>query len=120
MDAQGQPLSFHSEFKENPAAIKAFLSAFTKGAKEVMANPDAAIEYVKQRDGIINTDMEKRRLRMAIEKAKASKPSIILVDAVMPGKTGYDLCQAVKADAVLVTPTRPGALLTAARERRLA
>lgn len=33
---------------------------------------------------------------------------------------GKGASEAVKADAVLVTPTRPGALLTAARERRLA
>ena len=58
--------------KENPAAVKAFLLAFTKGAKEVMANPDAAIEYVKARDGIINVDLEKRRLRMAIDAVVAS------------------------------------------------
>lgn len=58
--------------KENPAAIKAFLTAFAKGAKEVMANPDASIEYVKQRDGIINVDLEKRRLRMAIDSVVAS------------------------------------------------
>ena len=58
--------------KENPAAIKAFLSAFAKGAKEVMANPDATIEYVKARDGIINVDLEKRRLRMAIDAVVAS------------------------------------------------
>ena len=58
--------------KENPAAVKAFLSAFTKGAKEVMANPDPAIEYVKARDGIINVDLEKRRLRMAIDAVVAS------------------------------------------------
>jgi NitT/TauT family transport system substrate-binding protein len=58
--------------KENPAAVKAFLSAFSKGIKEVMANPDPAIEYVKARDGIINVDLEKRRLRMAIEAVVAS------------------------------------------------
>ena len=58
--------------KENPAAIKAFISAFLKGAKEVMANPDPAIEYVKARDGIINVDLEKRRLRMAIDAVVAS------------------------------------------------
>ncbi|MFN7726315.1 MAG: ABC transporter substrate-binding protein [Rubrivivax sp.] len=58
--------------KENPAAVKAFLSAFAKGAKEVMANPDQAIDYVKARDGIINVDLEKRRLRMAIESVVAS------------------------------------------------
>jgi NitT/TauT family transport system substrate-binding protein len=58
--------------KENPAAVKAFLSAFAKGAKEVMANPDPAIDYVKARDGIINVDLEKRRLRMAIDAVVAS------------------------------------------------
>ncbi len=58
--------------KENPAAVKAFISAFLKGAKEVMASPDAAIEYVKARDGIINVDLEKRRLRLAIDAVVAS------------------------------------------------
>ncbi|HZF80182.1 MAG TPA: ABC transporter substrate-binding protein, partial [Rubrivivax sp.] len=58
--------------KENPQAVKAFLTAFSKGAKEVIASPDAAIEYVKARDGIINVDLEKRRLRMAIDSVVAS------------------------------------------------
>jgi NitT/TauT family transport system substrate-binding protein len=58
--------------KENPAAVKAFIAAFLKGAKEVMANPDPAIEYVKARDGIIDVALEKRRLRMAIDAVVAS------------------------------------------------
>jgi NitT/TauT family transport system substrate-binding protein len=58
--------------KENPDAVRAFLKAFAKGAKDVIANPDASIEFVKQRDGIINTDLEKRRLRMAIDAVVAS------------------------------------------------
>ncbi|NJS36948.1 MAG: ABC transporter substrate-binding protein [Brachymonas sp.] len=58
--------------KENPAAVKAFLAAFAKGAKEVMAKPEVAIQYVKNRDGIINTDLEERRLRMAIDAVIAS------------------------------------------------
>ena len=58
--------------KENPAAVKAFLQAFAKGAKEVLANPDAAIEHVKARDGIINVELEKRRLKMAIDQVIAS------------------------------------------------
>ena len=53
--------------KENPAAVKAFLQAFTKGARDVVAKPDAAIDYVKQRDGIINVALEQRRLRLAID-----------------------------------------------------
>lgn len=58
--------------KENPAAIKAFLSAFAKGAKEVMANPAVAIESVKARDGIINVPLEVRRLQLAIDSVIAS------------------------------------------------
>ena len=58
--------------KENPAAVKAFLVAFSKGIKEVMAEPDPAIDYVKARDGIIDVALEKRRLRMAIDAVVAS------------------------------------------------
>jgi NitT/TauT family transport system substrate-binding protein len=53
--------------KENPAAIKAFLSAFAKGVKDVLANPAAAIADVKARDGIINVELETRRLKLAID-----------------------------------------------------
>jgi NitT/TauT family transport system substrate-binding protein len=58
--------------KENPELIKAFLKAFTKGAKDVMANPAASIETVKARDGIINVELETRRLQMAIDAVVAS------------------------------------------------
>lgn len=57
---------------EKPEVVKAFVKAFLKGAKEVMANPDPAIEFVKARDGIINVALEKRRLRMAIDYVVAS------------------------------------------------
>ncbi len=53
--------------KENPAAVKAFLSAFAKGVREVIASPAAAIADVKARDGIINVALETRRLQLAID-----------------------------------------------------
>ena len=53
--------------KENPAAIKAFLAAFAKGAKDVISNPTAAISDVKARDGIVNAELETRRLKLAID-----------------------------------------------------
>ena len=37
----------------------------------------------------------------ALSKARANKPALILVDAVMPGKDGYELCKAVKSDPSL-------------------
>jgi NitT/TauT family transport system substrate-binding protein len=58
--------------QENPEAVRAFLRAFAKGAKEVMANPAAGIETVKARDGIINVGLETRRLQLAINSVIAS------------------------------------------------
>ncbi|CAN6484084.1 unnamed protein product [Victoria cruziana] len=58
--------------KEQPELIKAFIKGFLKGAKDVMANPAAAIETVKARDGIINVELETRRLKMAIDTVVAS------------------------------------------------
>ena len=58
--------------RENPGAVKAFLQAFARGAKEGMAHPEAAVAYLKQRDGIIDTGLETRRLRMAINDVIAS------------------------------------------------
>ena len=53
--------------KDNPAAVKAFLVAFSKGMKDVIGNPGAAIGDVKARDGIINVELETRRLKLAID-----------------------------------------------------
>jgi NitT/TauT family transport system substrate-binding protein len=58
--------------RENPQAVKAFLSAFSKGAREAMANPEAAVQYIKQRDGIADVALEKRRFVMAINDVIAS------------------------------------------------
>lgn len=53
--------------KKNPEAVKAFLRAFTKGMKDVLKDPKAAIETVRARDGIINPELELRRLKLALD-----------------------------------------------------
>ena len=53
--------------KKNPDAVKAFLRAFTRGVKDVIADPKASIATVKARDGIINEALETRRLRLALD-----------------------------------------------------
>ncbi|HEX5065269.1 MAG TPA: response regulator [Myxococcota bacterium] len=37
----------------------------------------------------------------AIAKARALRPDVILADVVMPGKSGYEVCEAIKADPAL-------------------
>jgi NitT/TauT family transport system substrate-binding protein len=64
----GNAIIVSEEFlKKNPDAVKAFLRAFSKGVKDVIADPDASIKFVKERDAIIDEALEKRRLRMAID-----------------------------------------------------
>ena len=52
---------------KNPEAVKAFLRAFAKGTKDVIADPKAAIATLKARDGIINEELELRRLKLALD-----------------------------------------------------
>lgn len=49
------------------------------------ANEDYALDIVDNGDD-------------ALGKAKADRPDLILADVYMPGKNGYELCEAVKAD----------------------
>jgi NitT/TauT family transport system substrate-binding protein len=53
--------------KKNPEAVKAFLRAFTKGMRDVIADPKAGIATVKARDGIIDATLEERRLKLALD-----------------------------------------------------
>jgi len=53
--------------KKHPDAVKAFLRAFAKGMKDVVADPAAAVATVKARDGIVNEALELRRLKLALD-----------------------------------------------------
>ncbi|WP_299451350.1 ABC transporter substrate-binding protein [uncultured Pigmentiphaga sp.] len=55
--------------KKNPEAVKGFLRAVTKATRDVLADPAASIATVKERDGIIDTALELKRLRLAIQTA---------------------------------------------------
>lgn len=53
--------------KKNPEAVRGFLRAFTKGMKDVIADPKAAIATVKARDGLVDVALEERRLKLALD-----------------------------------------------------
>lgn len=64
----GNAIIASDEFlKKNPDAVKRFLKAFTKGMKDVIADPKGAIATVKARDGIINEELELRRLKLCLD-----------------------------------------------------
>ncbi|BEV17614.1 ABC transporter substrate-binding protein [Herbaspirillum sp. DW155] len=58
--------------KSRPEAVKGFLRAFAKASRDVMANPEAAIKVLKERDGLIDEKLELRRLKLAITSAIAT------------------------------------------------
>jgi NitT/TauT family transport system substrate-binding protein len=53
--------------KENPKTVAAFLRAYNQGLKETVANPDQAIDYVRQREPTINITAELRRLKALVQ-----------------------------------------------------
>ena len=121
----GNAIIASEEFvKKNPEAIKAFLRAFTKGVKDVIADPKGGIETVKARDGIINSELELRRLKLALDAtvltpdAKAEGfgevkgPRLSLMASQVSDAFGTK--ERVKADAVW-----NGSFLPAAAERNI-
>ena len=64
----GNAIIVSQEFlKKHPEAVKAFLRAYTRGMRDVIADPKAAIATVKARDGIIDSALEERRLKLALD-----------------------------------------------------
>ncbi|APX95073.1 taurine ABC transporter permease [Halomonas sp. 1513] len=55
--------------EENPEAVEGFLRAFNRALAETLADPEGAIDYVRNRDGLIDVELETRRLKLAIEGA---------------------------------------------------
>jgi len=53
--------------RERPAVVRAFLRAFVRGAKEVMAKPADGIEALRKRAPLSNAVLETRRLHLALE-----------------------------------------------------
>jgi NitT/TauT family transport system substrate-binding protein len=96
--------------KEKPEAVKAFLRAFSKGMKDVLADPDGSIKYVKERDALIDETLEKRRMKLAIESAIATPEAKAdglggvtparLSDMVTQVSAAFDLKNPVKPDAI--------------------
>lgn len=61
-----------------------------------------ALEYLMQREGYeverVETGTE------ALERARAMHPDIILLDVMLPGRDGYDVCQTLRMDDATSQP----------------
>ena len=58
-----------------------------------------SLEYLMKREGyevLVATDGDQ-----ALETIQREQPALVLLDVMMPGKTGFEVCQAVRADPAL-------------------
>ena len=58
-----------------------------------------SLEFLMKREGY--RVLVARDGNEALETARREKPDLLLLDVMMPGKTGFEVCQAVRADEAL-------------------
>ena len=68
----GNAIIVSPQLAAQPEAVKGFLRAVVRGWAETLEDPAAAIAYVRERDGLIDVDLETRRLKLAIETSVAT------------------------------------------------
>jgi len=93
--------------REKPEAVRGFLRAFTKAARDVIADPDGAIRYVKERDALVDEALEKRRLRLAIDSVIATPAARADgIGGVQPARLA-DMVAQVSSAFELKSPVKP-------------
>jgi NitT/TauT family transport system substrate-binding protein len=55
---------------ENPETVKGVVAALNRGTKDTIANPDAALALMQERDPMMKMDIEKVRLGLALDVTK--------------------------------------------------
>lgn len=91
---------------ENPKAVSGLLRAFNKALKEVIANPAASIPYVKERDPLINVDLETRRLKLALDASVVTaEVKNIGLGAVTPERLQRSMAETAEAYALPKVPS---------------
>ena len=58
-----------------------------------------SLEFMMKREG--HEVVVARDGRAALEAIRRERPRLVLLDAMMPGMSGFDVCEAVRADAAL-------------------
>ncbi|ANQ86672.1 ABC transporter substrate-binding protein [Azoarcus olearius] len=90
---------------EQPKAVEGFVRAFNKALKETIANPEAAVAYVKERDPLINLPLETRRLKLALDSVVVTpETKAIGLGAVDAARLKRSVSEVAAAFALPATP----------------
>jgi NitT/TauT family transport system substrate-binding protein len=109
MDLYSNTVFFSKSFvKENPRAVAGFVKALNRAVKEVIANPDAGVDYSIKREPLLKREVEKEKL-LATLKNDMSHPEIVRIGLgdVDDARLRKDIAIVVEANALPRTP-EPG------------
>ncbi|HVY57891.1 MAG TPA: ABC transporter substrate-binding protein [Xanthobacteraceae bacterium] len=68
LDLYGNGLAASATFlKEHPDAVKGFVRATLKGVRDMVANPEEAVQMTLKFEPLLNADIERDRLKLAME-----------------------------------------------------
>jgi NitT/TauT family transport system substrate-binding protein len=107
MDLYSNTVFFSKAFvKENPKAVAGFVKALNRAVKEVIANPDAGVEYAIKREPLLKRELEKEKL-LATLKNDMSHPEIARIGLgdVDDARLTKDIAIVVEANGLTRTPT---------------
>lgn len=108
---------------ENPEAVRGFLRAVNRAIKEVVANPEAFIGLVKQRDPLVTEATELKRLKMMLEFVDTPVARREGIGAINKLRFDSTIDRVVAAFGIKGTVSPDGifnsSYLPAARDRRL-
>ncbi|WPB57153.1 ABC transporter substrate-binding protein [Xylophilus sp. GOD-11R] len=107
LDLYSNAIVFSRSFiKENPAAVKGFLKALNRAVGDVIANPEAAMDYVMKREPLLNRAVEKERL-LATVQAEMSHPEVARIGFgdVDDARLQRSIALVVESDQLPRTPT---------------
>jgi len=100
-----------------PEAVAGFNRAFNRALIETLEDPEAAIEFVRQRDSLINPEMEVRRLKLALDAQVITEETLAnglgavdperLKAAIQEAVTAFDLERTPSAESLFNTELLP-------------
>ena len=77
--------------EENPETVKGVVAALNRGTKDTIANPDAALALMQQRDPMMKMDIEKVRLGLALDVTKTKHVVEHGLSVVDPAKLQFTI-----------------------------
>jgi NitT/TauT family transport system substrate-binding protein len=106
MDLYSNTVFFSKSFvKDHPKAVAGFVKALNRAVKEVIANPDAGVDFAIRREPLLKRDVEKEKL-LATLRNDMSHPEIARIGLgdVDDARLKKDIAIVVEANALPRTP----------------